>query len=176
MKPLPSQGRLLEILDYNPLTGSLVWKTRPLDTFSNPDRGNSWNSRHAGKAAFTYVTSQGYLRGTIDGVHYQAHRIIWKMVCGYDPIFLDHDDGSRSNNVFGNLQEASKQKNGQNCKKAANNTSGTTGVYPKRSKWRASIKVNGKDKSLGSFATYEEAVSARKAAEVAYGFNPNHGR
>jgi hypothetical protein len=30
--------------------------------------------------------------------------------------------------------------------------------------------------NLGSFSGFEEAVAARKAAEVLYGFHTNHGR
>lgn len=35
-------------------------------------------------------------------------------------------------------------------------------------KWRARIKINGKNKHLGSFLTQQEAIAARKAAEQKY--------
>lgn len=47
----------------------------------------------------------------------------------------------------------------------ANNTSGHTGVYKKRSKWAAYITVANKHYSLGSYETKEEAVAARRKAE-----------
>ncbi|MCG0790677.1 hypothetical protein IMAU10566_00999 [Lactiplantibacillus plantarum] len=37
-----------------------------------------------------------------------------------------------------------------------------------RNKWRAQIKINGKNKFLGNFLTQEEAIAARKTAEQKY--------
>ena len=64
-----------------------------------------------------------------------------------------------------------------NRTKAANNTSGVTGVGWDRSKtrWVAHIKKNGKYKALGAFRSFAEAVAARKEAEKMFGFHPNHG-
>jgi hypothetical protein len=57
------------------------------------------------------------------------------------------------------------------------NTSGVVGVYwhTKERIWYADIRIEGKKKHLGSFHDFDAAVTARKAAEVAYGFHPNHG-
>lgn len=51
-----------------------------------------------------------------------------------------------------------------------NNTSGVRGVYWKKrgNKWCARITVNKKNISLGCFKTKEEAVTARKDAELLY--------
>lgn len=48
---------------------------------------------------------------------------------------------------------------------ACNNTSGHTGVYfeKNRNKWIANVKVNGKNKKLGRYATLEEAIYARNS-------------
>jgi len=43
-------------------------------------------------------------------------------------------------------------------------------------RWRASISVANRQRYLGTFDYLAEAVEARKAAEVKYGFHPNHGR
>ena len=48
-----------------------------------------------------------------------------------------------------------------------NNTSGYKGVDFNRGKWRARIYYNNKAILLGSFSTKEEAIAARKAAEIA---------
>lgn len=50
----------------------------------------------------------------------------------------------------------------------AGNTSGVRGVvYEKRTnKWRARLCFRGKDMSFGSYAKFEDAVAARKAAEI----------
>lgn len=52
------------------------------------------------------------------------------------------------------------------------NTSGKTGVSFNKSKdlWCAYITVNYNTVYLGEFARYEDAVHARKEAEIKYGF------
>jgi len=59
-----------------------------------------------------------------------------------------------------------------------NNTSGVTGVYwnKRDRKWQAMIKVNNKQIHLGYFEGKTEAITARKIAEIKYGFHPNHGK
>lgn len=51
------------------------------------------------------------------------------------------------------------------------NTSGHCGVsfVAERKRWRAQIKIAGRAVFLGSFKTKEEAIAARKAAEIKYG-------
>lgn len=51
-----------------------------------------------------------------------------------------------------------------------NNTSGTTGVYlDKRSNtWQAQIKVGDRRIYIGYFKTKEEAIEARRQAEIEY--------
>lgn len=58
----------------------------------------------------------------------------------------------------------------QQCANRRDNNE-TVGVcwHKQRTKWLAQIMVRGKQKSLGRFTSYEEAVAARKAAEEKYG-------
>lgn len=56
-----------------------------------------------------------------------------------------------------------------------NNTSGCTGVVKYNDSWEAQIKIKQHKIHLGVFATYEEAVAARKAAEEKY-FKPIYER
>lgn len=44
------------------------------------------------------------------------------------------------------------------------------------SRWVAYIKLKGKEKHLGYFCHFFDAVCARKSAEDRYGFHTNHGR
>lgn len=55
-----------------------------------------------------------------------------------------------------------------NRKKQTNNTSGCTGVYwnGRRKKWSAEIRIESKKKYLGSFDNLEDAIKARKEAEM----------
>lgn len=49
-----------------------------------------------------------------------------------------------------------------------NNSTGFRGVYKKRNKFTAQIRVNGKTVGLGTFLTPEEAYKARIEAEKKY--------
>lgn len=175
---LPSQSELQQLLDYDPLTGTLTWKSRPCSLFSDLRACSTWNSRYAGKAAFTATTAKGYRVGSINGKLYRASRVIYKMMTGIDPDQVDHEDGDNQNNRWANLREVTGQQNQMNMKRASNNKSGTTGVSwnSSKNKWEAKIKVNQKTIHLGRFDDLQHAITARKAGEVKHGFHPNHGR
>jgi hypothetical protein len=83
---------------------------------------------------------------------------------------LDHVNRNTVDNRIANLRDVSHKQNHQNRSKQSNNTSGYAGVYwhKQNSRWQASIKHNQKKVSLGCFATVEEAIAARKAAEKLY--------
>lgn len=55
-------------------------------------------------------------------------------------------------------------------RKRINNTSGKTGVsfFLRMNAWRARIRINYKEKTLGYFKTFEEAAAAREKAEREY--------
>ena len=180
-RPLPSQEVLRQLLSYLMCTGKLFWKERGVEWFTDQRRSAFhqcalWNSRYAGQEAFTATGSDGYLKGTVLGTYYLAQRIIWKLMAGVDPDEIDHKDGQRQNNAWLNLRNVDRDANARNLAIPSRNTTGAMGVYPVRSRWYASIRFDNKSKHLGVFDTFEEAVTARKAAEVAYGFHPNHGR
>ena len=58
----------------------------------------------------------------------------------------------------------------RNMEPTAANSSGCRGVYleKKTGKWRARLKFKGKIMNFGSYAKFEDAVAARKAAEEEY--------
>lgn len=57
----------------------------------------------------------------------------------------------------------------QNANTSRNNETVGVGWHKQSSKWQAYIHVEGKQKNLGRFINYEDAVAARKAAEVLHG-------
>lgn len=71
------------------------------------------------------------------------------------------------------LQIKTKQTN---MSLKCNNSSGVNGVriLPSR-RFNSHIMVQGKQISLGTYNTLEEAESARKQADQLYGFHSNHG-
>ena len=96
------------------------------------------------------------------------HRAVWLMTYGQLPSELDHIDRNKSNNSISNLREVSRSENNLNKGLQANNKTGIAGVYfhKKSDKYRAEIKRNNKTTSLGYFDTLDEAITARKLAEI----------
>lgn len=126
----------------------------------------------------TNVGNNGYLRVTIDGKTIGVHKIIFAICKGYIPDIIDHLDGNPLNNKIENLEDSTIERNAKNKKRGINNTSGNVGVmWHSRDKvWMAAIKSNKKQIHLGYFENKEDAIKARKEAEIKYGFSPNHGR
>ncbi|AEY69777.1 putative DNA-binding protein [Brucella phage Pr] len=120
-----------KLIKYSPESGKLFWVKRD-------DVCKSWNTRYAGKEAFT-ATLNGYKYGKILGKNYYAHRIAWLIMNGEFADEIDHIDGNRSNNIYNNLRSVSHQNNMKNITMQSNNNSGVVGVYWNRSrcKWHA---------------------------------------
>lgn len=177
---------LRELVRYDPRTGKLYWNERPAAYFSAKHNRMSqarlcaeWNDRYAGQEAFSTEHGRGYLSGDLLGVKYKAHRVAWAIYHGAWPQFgIDHIDGDPSNNRIENLRSVPQSVNGKNQKLPRNNTSGNIGVWwsKRYERWFALIIVNGRRIHLGTHHSEASAVNARKAAEVRFGFHPNHGR
>lgn len=178
IKTLPCVTLLRLLLDYDPETGKLFWKGRGPKWFASQRSYSSWNSQFSGKEAFGFTDDRGYRVSVLLGRKYSAHRIIWKHYHGFDPQDVDHINGDRSDNRLENLRTVSRLTNTRNQKMPSNNTHGHVGVYFEKNKrlWRAQIRIEGVLKGLGRFSSFDDAVAARKAAETAYDFHPNHGR
>jgi hypothetical protein len=155
-----------ELLDYDPKTGELRWKPRPVRPGkSGPD--NTWNTRFAGKVAGS-PQKIGWQIG-INGKLYYLARIVWLHHYGEWPDgFVDHIDGNKGNNLIRNLRDATNAENCRNRGPQTNSTTGLKGVcFDKaRNKWKASIMANGKFYNLGRFATPEEAANAYREAAI----------
>ncbi len=183
-KPLPSPELLRKLLRYDPETGKLFWRKRSPDLFSakknTADQScASWNTRYAGRRAFTAENDFGYCVGRIFDKSYLAHRVIWAICFDEWPAEeIDHVNGRRRDNSISNLRAVSSSLNNRNCQIGKSNKSGHMGVsWAKREKkWRAHITFNRKTHHLGYFDKIEDAVSARKSADIRFGFHPNHGR
>lgn len=170
-KTLPTPEYLRKRLRYEPETGKLFW----LDCDEMP---NSWRARWVGKEAFTSDDGHGYRCGTIIGLPFKAHRVVWAIHFNFWPVDqIDHINGARSDNRINNLRAASNQENCCNKSMQKNNSSGITGVsmHNLTQKWSAYIKVNGKQIHLGLFKTIAEAATARSDALARHGFAKRHG-
>lgn len=185
-KPPPvTPAQLAELVHLEHATGLLTWKPRAAHWFrgktpSEVDRiANSWNARHPGRAAFAHNSGNGYLHGCLFCVKFYAHRIVWTLAHGEWPRGgIDHINGRRQDNRPANLRDVAHADNCRNQPISSANTSGATGVsYDKeRRNYSAYIQVHGRKIHLGRFETVTAAANARRAANEAHGYHPNHGR
>ncbi len=84
---------------------------------------------------------------------------------------VDHINGVRDDDSWGNLREATRYENARNIKKMSRNTSGYIGVtyYPTcKNPWRAKLKVAGKFIHIGMFPDAVTAKDAYDAATLKY--------
>jgi hypothetical protein len=179
-KDLPSPEVLRQLFRYEPETGHLYWLPRPLEMFPDERAMKSWNTNFAGARSFLFKESHGYMSGKVFRKTYRAHRIIWAIVNGEWPTgHIDHINGDRADNRIENLRDVDRRSNQRNQKLSCRNTSGFAGVYfcKRQKRWSARIRAaKGQDLRLGTFNTKGEAIEARKAAEIKYGYHANHGK
>lgn len=154
--PMVTKERLNEMFEYK--DGELFWKIKT----KRPQQ-------KIGDRAGTFI-GDGRRYVSVDGVRYGEHRVIYFMHHGYTDLFIDHRDRNPNNNRIDNLRAATKGQNEQNTEKRATNTSGYKGVSfnKRKSKWRATIAVNGKQKSLGYHSSPDVAFAAYKDAAVKF--------
>jgi hypothetical protein len=145
---------LRSLLDYNPETGTFVWKAHK----QRPDL--------IGKQAGS-PTNTGYWAIAVHNKKRLAHRLAWLYMTGNEPtMHIDHKDGNKQNNKFDNLRQVSRHGNLQNMRKPTKaNKSGFLGVSRHQGKWRMQIMVNGASIRQSGFDTLEEAHEAYLAAK-----------
>lgn len=87
-----------------------------------------------------------------------------------DKRIIDHRNNKRYDNRKENLRFSDKQTNGINRPANKNNKLGYKGIFLNKNGTRycARIMVNHKNIHLGTFDTLEEAIRARKDAEIKY--------
>lgn len=144
--------RVREVLLYAPETGFLGWRNRRA---GQPPPG-----RHAG-----YIGADGYWKVRLDGLTYQAHRLIWLYMTGEWPSEeVDHINLNKADNRWGNLREASHRDNMINvrARKPSGSPSHLKGAYKshRQDTWFSQIRINGRARRLGTFNTAEEAHAA----------------
>lgn len=148
-----TQARLRELLEYDVETGVFTWKVRR--------GGKAIAGAVAGR-----IDTHGHRQITIDRKLYLAHRLAWLYVHGYWPtVQIDHRDTVKDNNALSNLRLATHAEQMRNRGPVSTNTSGFKGVSwdKRRSKWRAQIWQNGRSRTIGHYATTEEAAAAYAA-------------
>lgn len=168
---------LNECFEYHPESGEFKWKVRPRSHFKRDGDHAGFNTAYAGKQAGS-IGGNGYVGVGLLGKRMQVHRLIWLIVYGEEPKCIDHINGNRTDQRISNLRNVSVEENNRNRASVKGKKNGCTGVYwcHTHQRYRARIKVNGKNIHIGYFNTINEAREERKKAELANGFHPNHGR
>jgi hypothetical protein len=160
-----------EFIDYDPLTGVCLWRSREITHY----RIKIWNKRFAGKQAGS-LSKKGYLKARICGHEYSVSRLAWAYVHNkFPPDEIDHKNGVRDDNRICNLREATGPQNAQNISSKGYkiNLVGLLGVGAHGNGYQARIRLNGDLIHLGTFATPEEAHAAYCAAKkVLHQFQP----
>lgn len=151
---IPSQQKILRLLEYNSETGLFYWRVSTSST------------AQAGSVAGT-KTSHGYIDIGIEGKSYKAHRLAWVYITGAWPKDeIDHRNGVRHDNSWANLREADHRLNHENIRIAmSSNHLGVLGVYQHHKKFVSRIKSHGKKFYLGIFNTSREAHEAYLSAK-----------
>ena len=163
--------RLKEILDYNPETGLFTWKEK-----------RKWSKEVGSVAGSVYthpISGKKYIHIHTNGKQWRAHRLAYLMMMGEEcKSDIDHINGDGTDNRWCNLREVDHRSNMKNLRRRKEGVgSGVMGVrwHKKANKWVAGIYNNKKHIHLGLFVDFDEAVKARKEAEIKYGYSDNHG-
>ena len=159
-RPMPPLEELKEFLDYNPDTGIFTWIKKLCKKIKV---GQEAGSKHP----------KGYISIQFKGQLYLSHRIAYYMYHGVDPLekMVDHKHNPKTNNKIDNLRLANNAQNQMHrVNLNRNNTSGVIGVYwnKKAKKWYSKIYYHSSQKHLGYFINKEDAIKARREAEIKY--------
>ena len=97
----------------------------------------------------------------------RMHRVINKTP---DKLFTDHINQDKLDNRRTNLRTVNKSQNSINTGLRSTNKSGHKGVYwdSWSRRWRAELKINYKKITLGRYTNINDAIKARKLAELKY--------
>lgn len=150
MEKIITQQDLIDLLDYNKVTGVFMWKKQRRGIKTGVALGS--------------CNGFGYLRITVLGKSFYAHRLAWMYVYGKWPKGqIDHINGIKTDNSIKNLRDVSLQANLQNrVIFQSNSESKILGVswHKKAKKWQAHICVYKQRKYLGLFEKIEDAEKA----------------
>ena len=156
---LPDQQRLRERWHYDPDTGEATWK--PLR--ATEPHHYSFNAQHAGKPVGSCSKQRGYLKVRFDGIYYQLHRCLFKLMTGLEPRIVDHADGDPRNNRLSNLRGCNYSDSNANRRSLNRTESGFRGVTRDGDRWRARVKRAGKYHEYGRFAIADLLQAAHAA-------------
>ncbi|MBT1949615.1 HNH endonuclease [Enterobacter kobei] len=141
-----------ELLEYDPTTGLLTWKTCRKKVQKGSVAGSVCGN---GRKLYVKVRI---------GRLYRAHRLIWLIVTGEWPKYhIDHVDNDGTNNRWSNLRLATLNQNQHNRELSRANLTGYKGVSRANNlskPYRANITIGRERRHLGYYRSAEEAAHA----------------
>ena len=161
------------LVDYRKESGDFVWKERCGDKWFN----NKFIGKKSGREnVLGYIEIRHREKsGIVCSVY--AHRLVWFVEKGYAPEFeIDHINGIRNDNRIENLRDVTGEINCRNQRLSIRNNSGAAGVsfFKRDGKWRSRINIDGSEKHLGYFDSFDDAVNAAAQARLSNGLTKRH--
>lgn len=152
-------------------------EVRSLDRLVPHGLGGAMRTIHGKKLSPAVIKNRGYRFlglthcGSKSKIEY-VHRCVWDAFNGKSSrsMEIDHIDGDTSNNNLWNLRLVTRRQNMRNILRT-DSRSGYRGVRVRPGRkmpWTAYISVDGKTEEFGPFATREEAIEARKKAQLEF--------
>ncbi len=154
-RDLTTVERVRELVRYEPDSGNLVWITRR-------------KGQHPPGSVAGTLGRDGYIKVRIDGLTYQAHRLIWLWFTGAWPENeIDHINLDKSDNRWCNLRPATHMENMINVRVRRD---GLKGAYfdKKKKHWYSNIRVKNKQFRIGTFSCEMDAHLAYCRASKEY--------
>jgi hypothetical protein len=104
-----------------------------------------------------HLHSNGYAVRCNGGHSTYMHRVV---INAPDKVWVDHIDGDKLDNRIENLRLCNASQNGGNRGPICNNELGYKGVRKHRKNYQARVIFHGKETTIGTFTTPEEAARA----------------
>lgn len=157
-----TREEVARLLAYDPATGVFRWLIE-----CNSSGGKIYPGDEAG------TLKDGYIQIKVFGLVYRAQHLAWLFMTGEWPdpsLDVEHRDRDRANNAWLNLRPATRSQNNMNMGLRSDNQSGHKGVGQRKDtgRWYARVTVNRRVILLGHFDSFDDAVAARKAAEITH--------
>lgn len=155
---------LTKTLKYDPETGIFIWIAKPNSRIKIGSKAGCINKIHG----YRYIRFKGKM--------YRSARLAYFYMTGKWPekrLEIDHINRIRDDDRWCNLRIATPEQNSRNQKTRITNNSGFTGIgwHKATGKWMARIYHKKEAIFLGIFTDLNEAIKARKKAELKYWSN-----